>query len=347
MRVLNQFFAENLERDYPFVAGAAIGPRVFADAVFRISAESGLLASAADAIALTALTEVSGNTLAVFTVTGGAFTGYTFQGMIPASPALYQRVRLDLYDTGAALVPGEGYGYVTMGDAVVPRGAFSVPVEAAAVRYTGADASFSLQLANANCPGDTQQSESVGTPVVTNFNTRTAVVTTRCVEISTNPLDQLAMVPDPTGAATVPTAIPIPVIPVTSYQTDAVVALTAWPLTVSDVLPPDPGYAAAPIGASGPGAVLQAGYNILLRGSLAKGAIQIGYQLGAGAGLYCGAVPGCPPGVLSSAALKSINGVTGEAFNFIAGPAIGLIASPGDHTLYVLVHPEDLSSATA
>lgn len=341
----NQFYGDNTVRDFPFQPGGPLDPGVFVDLALRITSASEALDTAAS-IALVNL----GGTSARFDVLTGPLAGASFRGVIPGSPALYERVRLDFYSAAGVLTPSQGYGWVVLGPVAVPTGTYSVPVEPAVIRYLEANTAVSFRLANARCVGDTVTQETPGAPASFTFQGRTATEVPRCVEIAVVPpaaIPQEHVVPDPGGTTVAPVPIPSPLETVTSYATGATTTVTTSGIVVADALPTYPGYDAVPVGSAALGADVAAGHNIKLTGSIRSGVLRVNYILGAGTGTWCGPVPGCPPGVPALLALKSINGVQGEDLTFERGTAIDVIPSPGDHTLYFVVHPEKLTRATA
>ncbi|HPS76607.1 MAG TPA: hypothetical protein PLS53_00465 [Thermoanaerobaculaceae bacterium] len=341
----NQFYGDNLIRAFPFQPGTVLDPRIFVDLALRITSASEAL-SDPGAVALVSL----GGTSVRFDVLTGPMAGASFRGTIPVSPALYERVRLDFYNVAGVAAPGQGYGWVVLGDAAVPSGTYSELVEPTVLRYLEANNTVSFRLANAPCRGDTVEQESLGASSSFSFQGRTADTVARCVEIAVvppAPVPQDHVSPDPEGTTVVPVPIPDPTQNVTTYRTGATTTVTTREIVVADALPAYPGYDAVPAGAAAIGADVAAGYNIKLTGSIRDGVLRVNYVLGAGLGPWCGAVPGCPPGVPSLLALKSINGVQGENLEFVRGAAIDVLPSPGDHTLYFVVHPEKLNRATA
>lgn len=344
----NQFYGDNLQRDYPFQKDTALPYGVFVDAVFRVTVDSEVLAGT-NALRLISLNGAGGAIR--FEIIGGPMAGASFRGTIPAVPTLYERVRLNFYDVTSTPQPGMGYGYVILGDATVPTGPRADAVEPGAIRYLESGITVSFRLANAICKDDTVVSETVGGVAGTlTFQGRTENVVERCVEVAVVPpaeVTQKRMSPDVQGATVTPVAIPRPMNAVTVYETAATTVVTARALNVSDSIPAGPGFDAAPVGSAALGAAIEAGHNIKLTGSIRDGVIWVGYVIGAGAGVNCADVPGCTPGVPSTAALKSINGVSGENLEFVRGTAVDVLASPGDHTLYFIVHPEKLSRATS
>jgi hypothetical protein len=343
----NQFYDDNLQREYPLRPGTSVADAVFADAVFRITSASEALGSASNTVQLVSLTAGTGTSVR-FDVVGGPLAGASFRGVIPGTPSVYERVRLDFYDALGALSPSQGYGWLICGTATIPTGTYADPVEPAAIRYLESALTASFRLANAPCGADTIISESQGPVGGISFQNRTATTVARCVEIATvppAPIEQSHISPDPAGSTVVQVPIPAPVESVTSYETGATSVLTTHGIVVADSLPSGPGYDASPVGSAVLGATVEAGHNIRLTGSVRDGVLRINYALGAGRGPYCG--PMCSPGVPGISALKSINGVQGESLEFVRGTAIDVLASPGDHILYFIVHPEKLNRATA
>jgi hypothetical protein len=354
---MNQFYAGNIEIDYPLVALPARPPAQrewFADAVFRIGLGAEVF-NPGNRIALTAITDAGGgNRVFDFTVVGGPLNGWVFR-----SPAVLPedllRVRLDLLDTGLAPRPEVGYGFVVVGvAAALVVGIYDETVVDSVIRPLFTSPGIAIRLANLVCAADTTPAEVPGTPTTIQYRGWVETPIARCVEIGVYPLGeppvgdprpQTEVVPNPDGDTTVDVPIPPPSETAIDFTPDAITTITLTPTTIADAIPTSAWDAEIVPGGplpAGPGII--PGYNAFVRGDVGGAVIEIDYILGRGLGVLCDPHP-CTPGVVLSDTVRSVLGVYGPEIEFVAGSGVDVLVSPGDHRIYLVFKAERLIGA--
>lgn len=353
---MNQFFAGNLEIDYPFAARPIRNRELqtmFADAVFRLSPESEIFD--AGRIQLTDI-DVGFYHSYTFTIVGGPYNGWYFK-CSNVSWEEFKRVPLTLFTNIGLGYPHLGYGYIVLGSYETPTtvNGLNHDMSDSTIRLMGTDPGFSLRLANAPCPGDTVPAGTPGTPTTIDYRGRSTATIPGCVEVGIypagdpnagDPLPQVAVTPDEVGDSTTEVAVPAPAESVEVIEAGSVTTITLTPLSTTDALPPDPGYDVSVIGvgpiAAGP--EVFAGHNAIIAGDIGEPAISFSFGLGRGDGYSCDPVPGCGVGVRASDALKSILGVHAETLEFVPGQGVDVLASPGDNRIYFVFNAQRLTS---